>query len=104
MFSHEFDYGLKPLQCVYLIYNYFLVPDERVDSSGDEAVNEDVPQSSTANRASTAEETTPESIATDKAKQGDASESTAPNEGEEDNSDLKLAWEVLELARIICQK
>ena len=33
-----------------------------------------------------------------------AVEGTGKGEGEEEETDLKLAWEVLELARVICQR
>lgn len=40
----------------------------------------------------------------DKEDDGEGVEGKATEDGEEEETDLKLAWEVLELARVICQK
>lgn len=40
----------------------------------------------------------------DKGEDGEGVEGKATEDGEEEETDLKLAWEVLELARVICQK
>lgn len=36
--------------------------------------------------------------------EGEEVEGKAAEDGEDEETDLKLAWEVLELARVICQK
>ncbi len=105
----------------------YVVPNESSDSSDDEGDNEDAPDTVGTNEAtstgpSTADEG--EAPGPSTANEGEApgpstaNEGEAPgpstaneapgssdiNEGEEDESDLKLAWEILELARVICQK
>ena len=84
----------------------YVVPNESSDSSDDEGDNEDAPDIiGTANEG----EAPGPSTANEGEAPGPSTANEAPgssdiNEGEEDESDLKLAWEILELARVICQK
>ncbi|XP_064385963.1 histone-binding protein N1/N2-like isoform X2 [Halichondria panicea] len=106
------------------------VPNKSSDSSDDEGDDEDAPETNGTNEAtpSTVSSTTNigetpgpstgnereapgpstanegEAPGPSTANEGEASGSNDTNEGEEDESDLKLAWEILELARVICQK